>query len=238
MISAVILLLCVDALIFFVAVEAARKRIEKCGFISVSSSVALAAAAFAGHVLGAYPLSHRVDLATLSGRLQLLAPFILGGLAPAFLCGRIVVDALAHSATNWLYGMGTARPVASDFSRAKTRADRNDIDGAVQEYRSYFSQDQATPRALFHAAELLASIGRYAEAADIFREIMQKFKQYNQVWVQAAMRLADLNENYLNEPDVAVYLLKEIAKRLPESEQGLLAHERILRMWRKTTPER
>ncbi|HIJ65811.1 MAG TPA: hypothetical protein HPP77_07650 [Candidatus Hydrogenedentes bacterium] len=231
-VAGVILLFCVDAFVYFAVIEIARKSIERHGKISLFRASASCGGAFSVHVLATWPLALKCDLSTAEGRLWVLVPFCAFGAAPALVCTKLILHAVSHSASSWLLGLSTARTPESDLSRARSRASRNDIEGAVSEYRAYFAVDERVPRPLFEAAELLATHARFEEAAAMFRDIMRRFRDDARIWARAAYRLADLQENYLGEGDLARHLFGEIIRRSPTAEECPLSRERLLHAWR------
>ena len=132
--------------------------------------------------------------------------------------------------------LNTARSQVTDYSKAKMLYNQGDIDGALERYREYFHDNPDTPRALFEAEKMLSKEGRVDQGIEVLREIMRTFDKNDVVWVRAAYRMADVQENDLNEVKTAHYLLGQIIKRAPQSEEGRLAHGRLAGQWHEDSP--
>ena len=115
----------------------------------------------------------------------------------------------------------------SDFSKARALVHRDNIDGAIQEYRRCFQETPDDPAGLFQAARLLREENRFTEAADTLREILRQFKDQDAVWIRAAFDLAELYEAPLDDKQTTAYLFREIVKRAPQSLQGSMAQARL-----------
>jgi len=156
--------------------------------------------------------------------------FLPGAAVAAVAYAPLVAKSMSHTAVDMVYGMQTAEPLKSDFSKARTLALQDDIEGALKEYRGYLDEFPDDPQPLFEAAELLRREGRFSEAADVLREIMQGFKEDSVKWERAAFRLAELYEHNLDDKNVTGYILEEIVRRAPDSRYGRSARQWLVRL--------
>jgi len=115
----------------------------------------------------------------------------------------------------------------SEFAGARKLAMRGDIDGAVLVYRNY--RENACD-ALFEAARLLKSEDRYAEAADLFREIAEKFQERKEAWADAVYQLGKFDETIFRTPKSAMLHYREIIARAPKSRFAQLAATDLARL--------
>ena len=117
------------------------------------------------------------------------------------------------------------RPAGMDAARRMARA--GEADAAIEAYRAQFARSPRIPRPLFEAASLLEREGRYDEAAEVLKSVLQQFRQNDAAWCEAAYRLANLHENHLGSPEMRDYLLREILKRGLSGPLAALARERL-----------
>lgn len=115
----------------------------------------------------------------------------------------------------------------SEFAAARKLALRGDIDGAVSMYRSYRDNEV---NALFEAARLLKSEDRFAETAEVLREVEERFTNRSRIWAEAAYQRARLLESHLGQPGEAQQLLRQILSRAPESRFAQLAGADLARL--------
>lgn len=157
--------------------------------------------------------------------------FVLSGLIPTVMYMRMVINAFSCSTVNRLYGWEyeVNRPT-SDFSRAHTKRDLNDLHGAVEEYKRYFLEDQRSPHALLEAAHLLEREGYGTSAAEFYMEVLDRFNAEDDIWTEAAYSLANLYENCFHERNTATHLLGLVIHRRPNSPVARLAGARLFQL--------
>jgi len=172
-----------------------------------------------------------VDAAPLVRAFAFLGGVLLPGAVVAGVAyGPLVAKSMSHTAVDAVYDMHTAEPLKTDFSKARALALQDDIEGALKAYRGYLDEFPDDPQPLFEAAELLRREGRFSEAADVLREIMQGFKEDSVKWERAAFRLAELYEHNLDDKNVTGYILEEIVRRAPDSRYGRSARQWLVRL--------
>ena len=152
---------------------------------------------------------------------------LLIAFSPISVAGVLVARGIGDLTTGSLWDSSMVSPAPSAYGRARAKATAGDIRGAVREYRRYFEEEPRMPTPLFAASILLESRGEYAEASRIYREIMQVFAKQVPVWAEAGLRLSALYENHLNNRPAAVELLRSIAARAGNPEQGKVAKDRL-----------
>jgi len=113
--------------------------------------------------------------------------------------------------------------------KAEERLVQADVDGAIEHFRSQFAANPSSPRPLIAAAAALERDGRFFDAADILREIIQRFQRDDVIWSDAAYRLALLHETHLGEQTAAKTLYRQIVERTPRTKAGHLAGARLSR---------
>ena len=195
--------------------------------VPLSLAVVACCAAVFVHILASIPLAFLIDLSGPGGRFRYLSVTAFCGIGPAAMFAFMFIGAVSTSAAHGLYGLRAAQPLKTDFSKARALVHRDDIDGAIAEYRRCFEETPDDPDGLFQVAKLLREENRFAEAADTLREILKQFKDQDAVWVHAAFYLAELYEGPLDEKQTTAYLLQEIVKRAPESMYGSMAQARL-----------
>jgi tetratricopeptide (TPR) repeat protein len=151
--------------------------------------------------------------------------------------GFLFSHVAANAGVEGLYSLKAYKRLGSDFSRARALANRNNIDGAAAQYRSYFDDDPHDAAPLFAAVSLLQQHQRFEEAAAVLREVMGSFQRDDQIWTRAAYELATLFRMHLDEPQTARYLYHQIIKRRPRSELGRLAHGHLAGTWEERALE-
>ena len=203
------------------------ERYRDRGAVPLSLAAPACGAAIVVHILASIPLAGALDLSSPGGKLTYLSVTAVCGIGPAVMFAFMFMHAASTSAVQGLYGLRTAQPLKTDFSKARALVHRDDIDGAVQEFRRRFEETPDDPDGLFHAAKLLREENRFAEAADTLREILKRFKDQDEVWVRAAFYLGELYEGPLDDKETRAYIFQEIMKRAPASKYGSMAQARL-----------
>jgi tetratricopeptide (TPR) repeat protein len=120
-----------------------------------------------------------------------------------------------------------APAVAMDAARRK--AERGDVDGAVDTYSQQFVEKPKSARPMFEAATTLEREQRYEDAAEMLKKISREFRDDDTVWCEAAYRLANLTDNNLGDKEMAVWLLRQIVKRRPGTDVARMATSRLMK---------
>lgn len=160
-------------------------------------------------------------------KLTILMWCLIFWLAPAIYYTYMVVQALAIRSVDRIGPFSAKIDDPSEFAAARKLALRGDIDGAVALYRNYKENHAG---ALFEAARLLKAEERHSEAAQLFEELMQRFENKERVWAEASYQLAKLKETNLSDPAGAVFLLRQVMRRTPESRFGQMAGADLARL--------
>jgi tetratricopeptide (TPR) repeat protein len=197
------------------------------GVVPFSTLLPAIGTAVAAHALATWFLGGTMDLSSPTDRYVVVFGSVFCGMLPTVLFTRIFIETATHRSVSSVFGMGTAEPPESDMSKAKALQRQGDIDGALREYRRVFAERPASPRPLFEAELMLSKEGRYPDAIDLARGIMQRFRGDEAVWLRAARRLADLQEHNLKDPAAADPVLREIIQRAPHSDEAQLARARL-----------
>jgi len=174
-------------------------------------------------ILGSRPLAAILDLEVQEP--EAIAFLLLGGLVPTVLFGAILVEMVAQAGADGVLGLKGCCHLEPDFSRARALFERGDVNGALRAYRDYFRDNPGDPQPLFRAANMLTLEGRHAEARDLLREIQSRFSSRDEIWARASFRLAEMYRHQYKEADQAMCILRAVARRVPHTEQGLLARE-------------
>jgi tetratricopeptide (TPR) repeat protein len=149
-------------------------------------------------------------------------------LLPLWYFTRALATSIAEQPIESAFAMNTVPGERGPFRAAQALALRGDIEGAVEQYRSYsFKQDEAT----LSAARLLQNDGRFNDAAALYIEVMENYPDTVRSWSEAAYELAKLKESAFGERQEALKLLNQVMERNPEGEYGHMAirlHRRIL----------
>lgn len=156
--------------------------------------------------------------------------FIITGLPAALAYVHMVMGSLTSQTIQKLYGWNDKRcKQGTDYSRARTKYQHGDLRGATEEYRRYFlGERKSSPHALFEAATLLETEGLYEDAILFYRQILENFPAENHAWTEAAYRLANIFENSRHDKGAAIFLLRGIVQREPDSKLGHLAGARLM----------
>ncbi len=176
------------------------------------------------HLAAAAPLMHAVPA---KKSFEFLLPFVLLGLVPMTLVGRMFIEAVSGTVASDLFSMNTVRPLRTEYSRARSLLEANKLDEAIEEFRKGFRENPDDPKPLFEVVEIHAKLAHYNDAADVLREIIAHFNGVQATWERAALRLAEIIQYHLNDVSSARKLLREMARRAPNSEAGRLAHARL-----------
>lgn len=160
-------------------------------------------------------------------KLPIMMWCLLFFIPPVFYYAYSVIDALAVRSIDRIGPFSARIEDPSEFAQARRMALRGDIDGAVQHYRSYQSDDAS---ALFEAARLLKSVDRHVEAALLLEEIAARFSDNLTVWSEATYQLAKLHEINLGEGAAALTFLRNLMQRAPMTRFGQLAAADIARL--------
>lgn len=125
---------------------------------------------------------------------------------------------------------GGAPATAASMDVARRMLARGDLDAAVETFLAVFRAQPKAPRPLFEAEGALEQAGRKQEAAEMLRQVLRRFRHDDTVWCEAAYRLAGILEHDAGEEAAAEHLLREIAKRRPDSGVLRLAHNRLTQL--------
>ncbi len=104
--------------------------------------------------------------------------------------------------------------------------EQNRAGSEVEACRRRFREDPKNPRPLFAAALALEREGRPLEAAGALRDVVRHFHENDEIWSDAAYRLAQLLEQKLDDAAAARTLLSQITGRCPHTKAGEIAAER------------
>lgn len=102
-----------------------------------------------------------------------------------------------------------------DMETARRYVVLGEYDDAKRAYLAYAKAHPKSAEPLFGLEGMYMSQGRFHDAADVCRQIVERFEHDPVVWTKAASRLADLLENQLRRPHDAEELRAAIARRNP-----------------------
>lgn len=94
-----------------------------------------------------------------------------------------------------------------------------EYENARRAYLAYAQAHPKSPEPLFGLEGMYLSQGRYRDAADMCRQIMERFDHDVLTWTKAASRLVDLLDRQLNRPEEAADVQQAIARRNPAHRQ-------------------
>ena len=114
-----------------------------------------------------------------------------------------------------------------DMEQARRLVDKGNIDKAVALYGRYARGNPSESRPLFEAASALELAGRYPDSLATLQQITRAFDEDAEVWGKAALRIATLKENHLEDFEAAKGILMEVVNRLGPSDNGRLARQRL-----------
>ncbi|MBI2423494.1 MAG: hypothetical protein HYV27_11755 [Candidatus Hydrogenedentes bacterium] len=138
-----------------------------------------------------------------------------------------VVNSLAHRTIDRIGPFSAMIEDPSEFSEARKLALRGDIDGAVRCYRTYADNQ---PAALFEAGRLLKSQDRFAEAAILFEEIAEDYRDEALAWAEAIYNLAKVQSSGLHQGEAAQNNFRRVLERVPSSRFGQLSGQELARI--------
>ncbi len=144
--------------------------------------------------------------------------------------GRKLGQSLSTNAVEHGFSMDTMPDMRGPFSKAARLAYAGNVDGAVAAYK-HAGQDQA--EAHLAAGRLLVKDGRFDEAAEMYRGVMDNYDGYPRVWAEACFELARLHDKAFGDRSEALRLLHRLIERHPEGEHG----HRALRLQRELLNE-
>ena len=154
------------------------------------------------------------------GLVILLPPIVLA----ASDCAQVIGGWMAAT----LYDSSVLDPPPSTFGRANACVQRNDVPGALKEFRNYFSDNPKSPAPLFAAARVLEAHQLYRAAVQHYQEIADRFERQDPIWAEALLRMADVYTHYLDDRRKAEGYLRQIIQRARHLEQGKAAHQRLV----------
>jgi hypothetical protein len=129
----------VDAsLMFGCCVLGNIERYRGRGAVPLSLAVPACCAAFLVHIIASIPLAGSLDLSSPGGKLTYLTVTAVCGIGPAAMFAFMFMQAASTSTVQAIFSLRTAQPLKTDFSKARALVHRDDIDGAIQEYRRCF----------------------------------------------------------------------------------------------------
>lgn len=204
MVLGLITVILVDAILFLMINLVHTQSAQKKQGIPIMYAVGLFCLSCVAHFAATKTLGRAVTTTT-EARLSVVATVVFG-FAPIWayvhmLCGRI--------------GEEAGRRRAQLYPRArKLRADGN-LEGALREYLRYYEANPKSARPLFSAAGMLEGMQDYEKAATLFRQIMERFQDDQDVWTKAGYRLAFVREHHLDDAEGAQTLRAAIKQRIP-----------------------
>ena len=161
------------------------------------AAVSSAAGALLAHFMALY-----YGAGLTQDKFVVLAITCLFGILPAGIFALVVRDAFADRAINMI--MGSEESIDRvDLSRAREYSVKGDIENARRAYQAIARQYPQSSDPLFGLESTYMIERRYEEAASVCRDIMRKFASDAQVRRRAALRLAELLEDHLGNPDGA-----------------------------------
>lgn len=229
MIREFVTLLLADAALYVIArLTAAEARWPtRHGEPPVWLAIVLSLSAFFTHCWVASRLAAAVELP--SEMWVGLTAFIVSGIAPAVAFVHMTVSSIAAANANRMYGWHhDSCKVSADYSRARTKRRRGQVQEAVEEYKRYYQREPLSPHALFEAARLLESRSEYHDAAALYRQILSDFAGEDRTWAEAAYHLGNIYQNNMNDESGALALFRAVIRRQPESAVGRLAGKRVI----------
>lgn len=135
-------------------------------------------------------------------------------LLPSAWCLLLVNDWLSFKRENAAPSEADPSEVL-DMETARRYVVWGEYDNAKRAYLAYAEAHPKSPEPLFGLEGMYLSQGRYQDAANTCRQIMDRFGHDLQVWTQAAGRLADLLDTQLKRPHDADEVRSSIARRNP-----------------------
>jgi hypothetical protein len=146
---------------------------------------------------------------------------------PALYYINILRNSMAANAVDRIGPFSAHIEEPSEFAEARRLALRGDIDGAVALYRNY---ERNRSGALLEAARLLKSHDRFADAAKLYDEIADRFRENIPVWAEATLQLGRIHENNLRDKNRARALYESILERAPDTRFAQAADTDLARM--------
>lgn len=146
---------------------------------------------------------------------------------PALYYINILRNSMAANAVDRIGPFSAHIEEPSEFAEARRLALRGDIDGAVALYRNY---ERNRSGALLEAARLLKSHDRFADAAKLYDEIADRFRDNIPVWAEATLQLGRIHENNLRDKNRARALYESILERAPDTRFAQAADTDLARM--------
>lgn len=162
-----------------------------------------------------------------SHRITILGWCLLFWIIPLFYYSFLFLNAVSSRIMEQISPVGAKIEDPSPFASARKLALLGDIDGAIELYRSYKTHQV---EALFEAFRLLKSKGRYEDAFNILQEIIDKYPDRSDAWVEAKYYQAKIKANIYQQFSEAIQIYKQILKKRTKTPFHSIAVNEIARL--------
>lgn len=158
------------------------------------------------------------------GRLVLVAfsmlpSILIMALLVGEFCGRTSIGAMFFPKIH--------QPARNRLGRMKSLLWDEDVPAAVRVCMEEFEESPDDFEILLDGAHLLQERGSYLEALKLLQRVMDIFYDNQTAWSQAAYRVASIRTEHLDDKETACMLFRKIANRMPGTEVGMRARERM-----------
>lgn len=158
------------------------------------------------------------------GRLLLTALLMLPSL---IIMGVLVSEYCGRNSIGAIFFPKIHNPAHNRLGRMKSRLWDEDVPAAVRACIEEFEQYPDDFEILLDGARLLQDRGSYLEALKLLQRAMETFYDNAMAWSQAAYRAASIRMEQLDDMETACLLFRKIADRMPGSEVGMRARDRM-----------
>ena len=158
------------------------------------------------------------------GRLMLVTFSMLPSLV---IMALLVGEFFGRSSIGAMFFPKIHQPARNRLGRMKSLLWDEDVPAAVRVCMEAFEEYPDDFEILIDGAHLLQERGSYLEALKLLQRVMDIFYNNQTAWSQAAYRAASIRMEHLDDKETACMLFRKIADRMPGSEVGMRARERM-----------
>ena len=153
--------------------------------------------------------------------------FLLFWLPGTMVTAVLVMDYIGFTIISQMFFPHVDKPVKNKLGAMKSLLWDEDVPGAVKACLDQFEQYPDEYDILLDGAALLCERGSYLEALNLLQKTSSIFHEDKTAWSQATYQAATIRMEQLDDKENACALFRRIAERMPDSEVGMRARERM-----------
>jgi len=159
--------------------------------------------------------------------LEVAAVFLIFWSPGTLLTAVLVMDYVGFTIISQMFFPHVDVPVKNKLGAMKSRLWDEDVPGAVKACLDQFEQYPDEYDILLDGATLLCDRGSYLEALSLLQKTSSIFHEDKTAWAQATYQAATIRMEQLDDKEQACEMFRRIAERMPDSEVGMRARERM-----------